>query len=231
VLDDFNTLSSTWWPPSGSGSTAGVDTDVSRANRDTGVLSSVESTGSVRMDYRWQETHASPLLRWHNTAVSPKFSKDNVIQYYLFGDGSKTSVAVVLRNGGEGDMWRHQLITLDWVGWRLITWDMAKDPTANFLVGSSGTLPSGNVLNLSCFAFYPAPVGERVFELASIYFSRLQVVQLGDYISGTGMKEISTEKATVSGYYDLLGRKFTKEPTNGIYIILYDNGKAVKAVK
>jgi hypothetical protein len=145
------------------------------------------------MDYRWLESHANPLLRWHNTAVAPKFSKDGVIQYYLFGDGSKSTIAVVLRNGGEGDMWRHSFITLNWVGWKLIRWDMTKDPTANFLVGSNSALPSGDVLNLSCFAIYPAPVEERLFETSSIYFSQLEVIKLGDYIHGTGIKELSIQ--------------------------------------
>jgi hypothetical protein len=35
----------------------------------------------------------------------------------------------------------------------------------------------------------------------------------------------------VAGYYSIPGAKLPKEPASGLYIILYDNGKAEKAVK
>ena len=115
------------------------------------------------------------------------------------------------------------------MGWKLITWDLTNDTVENFLVGNNSPLPVGEVY-LSCFAVYPAPVAERSFDLSSIYFSQLRVVKLDDYL-GAGIKEIPVEKASVSAFYDLLGRKLPKEPASGIYIILYDNGKAVKAIK
>ena len=49
---------------------------------------------------------------------------------------------------------------------------------------------------------------------------------------GAGLNDVTgTENATVTGYFDLLGRKLNAEPTKGIYIILYDNGKAKKIMK
>jgi len=35
----------------------------------------------------------------------------------------------------------------------------------------------------------------------------------------------------VAGYYSIMGQKLSQEPQNGIYIILYDNGKAEKKLK
>jgi len=51
--------------------------------------------------------------------------------------------------------------------------------------------------------------------------------------SSTGINEVSvdTENAKVTGYFDILGRKLTEEPTKGIYIIQYDNGKTKKIMK
>jgi len=232
VLDDFNNaLREEWWQPEASGSTTGINTGTTKVVANSQVRPAVESAGSARMNYQWLSTTANPHLRWHNMAVTPKFlTQGNSVQYYLFGDGSNSSVAVVLRVDGTGDMWRHQLITLDWVGWKLITWDMSNDPVENYLVGNNSALPAGNV-NLSCFAVYPAPAEERSFDLSSIFFSGLRVVKFGNYLSPVGIEKPSTEKAAVSAYYDLLGRKLAKEPTNGIYIILYDNGKAAKAMK
>jgi hypothetical protein len=191
VLDDFNTLASSWFQPGTSGSTIGINTTSTNVSRNTEVLATVESTGSVRMNYLWLATSATPVIRWHSTIENPKFSRDNTIQYYLFGDGSNSQVAVVLRSGGAGSTWGHQLVTLDWVGWRLITWNLATDPIGSNVpsTSTSASLPSGNVLNLSCFLVYPAPMAERLDEVSSIYFSQLRVVRLG----GVSNPEIPAE--------------------------------------
>jgi len=49
----------------------------------------------------------------------------------------------------------------------------------------------------------------------------------------TGINDVSadTENAKVTGYFDILGRKLTEEPTKGLYIIQYDNGKTKKIMK
>ena len=49
----------------------------------------------------------------------------------------------------------------------------------------------------------------------------------------TGINGISfdAETATIAGYFDILGRKLKAEPTKGLYIIQYDNGKSKKVMK
>jgi len=51
--------------------------------------------------------------------------------------------------------------------------------------------------------------------------------------SSTGINEVSAgiENAKVTGYFDILGRKLKEEPTKGIYIIQYDNGKTKKVMR
>jgi uncharacterized protein (TIGR02145 family) len=48
-----------------------------------------------------------------------------------------------------------------------------------------------------------------------------------------GINEVSTdtENATVTGYFDVLGRKLNEEPKQGFYIIQYSNGTAKKVMK
>ncbi|MDR2972454.1 MAG: fibrobacter succinogenes major paralogous domain-containing protein [Bacteroidales bacterium] len=48
-----------------------------------------------------------------------------------------------------------------------------------------------------------------------------------------GVNEVSvdTETAIVIGYFDILGKKLNEEPKQGIYIILYDNGKTKLRLK
>ena len=51
-------------------------------------------------------------------------------------------------------------------------------------------------------------------------------------VNGTsGIDGIAVENAIVIGYFDILGRKLTEEPTKGLYIIQYDNGKTKKMIK
>jgi len=47
-----------------------------------------------------------------------------------------------------------------------------------------------------------------------------------------GINEVSsdTEIATVIGYFDILGKRLNEAPKQGIYIILYDNGKTKKVM-
>jgi hypothetical protein len=50
-------------------------------------------------------------------------------------------------------------------------------------------------------------------------------------VSATGINEIAAENATVTGYFDILGRNLQEEPTKGIYIIRYNNGKTKKIMR
>jgi len=47
-----------------------------------------------------------------------------------------------------------------------------------------------------------------------------------------GVNEVSsdTEDITVIGYFDILGKRLNEEPNQGIYIILYNNGKTKKVM-
>ena len=58
-----------------------------------------------------------------------------------------------------------------------------------------------------------------------------QTVTVERVIGTSGIDDIAVENATVTGYFDILGRKLPEEPTKGLYIIQYDNGKTVKIIK
>jgi len=49
---------------------------------------------------------------------------------------------------------------------------------------------------------------------------------------GTGVVETRhTTSLQVVGYYSILGQKLLQEPESGLYIIMYDTGKAEKVLK
>jgi len=47
----------------------------------------------------------------------------------------------------------------------------------------------------------------------------------------TSVIETTVRQAEIVGYYSIMGIKLSQEPASGIYIIKYDNGKTVKAIK
>jgi hypothetical protein len=47
----------------------------------------------------------------------------------------------------------------------------------------------------------------------------------------SGIFDTLADGSTVVGYYTILGAKLTQEPENGVFIVKYSNGKAVKVVK
>ncbi len=192
TLDKFDTMG-TWWQPDGSGSTGGVDKALTRIAIDKTELATTESTGSLRMNYLWEEpTQATRLIRLHNTASSPKFSKDNFIQYYLFGDGSHTKFRVALRAGSSGSFYASKTIEMDWLGWKKITWDIANDPFDHWILGGTDPIPDANVLNLTALGVEPAPAEYLAFSLSSFWIDELLVVKIGDYLY-TGTKDILAE--------------------------------------
>ena len=211
TLFDFNnTLGANWYAltPGASGSTVGNTTE-SQAIADSQVKPTMESAGSARLDYQWVENADLARIRWHNNGTTPKFSKDNEIQYYLFGDGSNSQIAVVLRNGSGGPFFGQVPFSIDWVGWKLITWDISNDPLDNWLAlgAGAGALPTGDNLNLSAFRIEPAPVAERLYEVSSIYLAQLRVVHLGAFLGDVGVEKISTEGgisvSSLPGFIDI----------------------------
>jgi hypothetical protein len=193
VLDNFNTIASSWWTPGASGSTLGLNNEVSQRIHSDEVSSlQTANTGSMRLDYLWLESATSHMIREHSTLTSPVFSKDNVVQMYLFGDGSYSKFRVAVRVGGGGTIWSNVPIEINWVGWKLISWDMTKDPFANWLVGSgTDPLPTASTLNLSALGLDGAPVDKIVFTPSYILFDELQLVKLGNFL--TSVKEVKAD--------------------------------------
>jgi len=206
-IADFNNSYPNWWDVTGSGSTVGVVKNtplVTKCVGDSKVKPVVTDAGSVRMDYQWDASYAgNPVIRWHNTVTgSPTFATNNTAQYYLFGDGSNTRVAFTLRVNGGGNFFAHEHKILDWVGWKLISWDMADEPFVQpILGGTDKSIPSPN--NASCFVVYPSATNRNNDIVSSIFFSRLRVVKLGDFVD-TGIEKVNAEKgisvASQSGF-------------------------------
>ncbi len=146
-IHDFENGLSPFWEPSQSGSTTGEDPDhtgIAATNEYTNLSSG--STSAMRINYGFTG-EGTGLLRIHNPNTTPKFNKDYILQAYVFGDGSGNKVRFVVRDA-NGELEGHEWVTLDWIGWRIVRWNMSKDTVIPFANGD-GVL-NGN-LNLDSF--------------------------------------------------------------------------------
>ena len=100
-----------------------------------------------------------------------------------------------------------------------------------FLVGSWGCFWSSNSVNSATaysFVFDEA----TTFTIApNNYYCGYSIRPVKDGTIGINIVSADTENTTVTGYFDILGRKLKEEPTAGIYIIQYENGTAKKVMR
>jgi len=142
-IDNFESgLSDNWWAPNSSGSTTGIIADTSTArDADTSFVNyGSHSKKSLRLKFKWNTSSAEWLLRMYLSQGTPRnitFNKDKLLQAYIFGDGSRTLFRFALDDryptaagaNHEVSPW----YVVDWVGWKLVSWDMANDGTGVWL--------------------------------------------------------------------------------------------------
>jgi N-acetylmuramoyl-L-alanine amidase len=146
IIDQFDAIAN-WWVPQQSGSTTGIVTDETSRSVSNSVLNKVLSTtGSMQLNYGWIVNHENPYIRLHLPPASAqnsiKFNKDDHLQVYLFGDGSGNQFRFMIKDGNntlEASPW----YTINWMGWKLVSWDMANDPTYGWVNGN-GVLDGSN---------------------------------------------------------------------------------------
>ncbi len=140
-IDNFeNGLISNWWEPGTSGSTAGTITEetVRSANSIT-TVQNMNSNTSLKLSYGWDANAGSWLLREYlvpGTAPrSVHFTASKIMQAYIFGDnlGNKFRFCVDDNIYGSSAHEVSPWFTIDWYGWRLVSWDMSTDGTGTWI--------------------------------------------------------------------------------------------------
>jgi len=140
-IDDFEDGVSPWWDPEASGSTSGTiadsttfDTDTSTVNPTTG------STASGRLDYEWDPGAPSWLIRVYfppPASDAVHFDTSYTLQVWLYGDGSNNKFRFCVDDHIPSTAAEYhevsQWVTIDWVGWRLVQWDLGSDPVGSWI--------------------------------------------------------------------------------------------------
>ena len=143
TIDDFNGDLGNWFQPASSGSTTGI-TSASFLQDPTAVPVVGSNTGSANLTYAWDTGAASWLIREYLNAGAPRSvlweRRLTRLQAYVLGDGSGTSFRFAVDDSVDvfpsGSATNHEVsewIPIDWVGWRLVEWDLENDPVGSWI--------------------------------------------------------------------------------------------------
>lgn len=141
ILDDFETGVDAWWVPQQSGTTTGIVIDSTNAVLDTTtVLLFDDDRQALRIPYGWDTAADEWLIRTFLPPDAPTnrtFDAGYTLQAYVFGDGSGNQIRFAVDdNVPASDAGNHEVspwVTIDWVGWQLVAWDLDADGTGTWL--------------------------------------------------------------------------------------------------
>lgn len=129
TLDALDTTVASWLQPLANGSTVGVDSASFSISSTRFVPPLPDNLGSGMLPYVWQAGAGSWLMRVQaigGPARAVQFRKENtILAVYVFGDGTRNQFRLAVEDslGYEVSLW----YPVDWVGWRLIEWDLEHD--------------------------------------------------------------------------------------------------------
>lgn len=173
IISDFEDGISPWWLPQQSGSTTGIVTEGTGSGIDTDITNLLTgSTSALRVDYEWDVNAGGHLIRQFRGSSSPKFSNTSKIQAYVFGDGSGNRFRFMVRdsqigsNNTSGQLEGSPWYTVDWLGWKLITWDLNEDEIVPWVNGADGVLGNNSYIDSFQLTYTPgsSPSGFFVFD-------------------------------------------------------------------
>ena len=145
VIEDFSTSVSSWFKPQDSGSTIGADSATFALDSLVTLSSLSGSSHSGRLTYKWNTTTATDwMIREYLNSGSGRSitwnKRGSRLQAYVWGDGSGTLFRFAVDDSIDvfpnGTTQNHEVSAwtpIDWVGWRLVEWDMENDSVGTWL--------------------------------------------------------------------------------------------------
>jgi hypothetical protein len=145
-IETFDSGLGDWLVPMQSGSTTGILPEFTDVYSTDSVLTfNTSSTHAMQLNYGWDPDATAWLLREYLNGGAPRdvhFNSTKIMQAYVFGDGQGNqfrfcvddNVPVSAAANHEVSPW----YIVDWLGWRLISWDMSVDGTGTWI--GDGTL-------------------------------------------------------------------------------------------
>jgi len=134
LIDNFEAGVTNWAQPTGSGSTVGVIPGQTNMALSTSVLNvNTQSTRSMQLNYAWETSASSWLLRQFFNPVTPTFNTDVILQAFIFGDGSNNKFRFCVNDNGPGGHEVSPWYDINWIGWRLVNWNLSLGQTGNWI--------------------------------------------------------------------------------------------------
>ena len=179
MIDNFNSgISSNWWFPDQSGTKAGYDPATTRSSNNEFVNLFSNSTTSLHIYYDWDLNATEWIIREYLGGGAPRsvyFNKDYKLQVYIFGDGSGNQFRFAIDEGSSTtNLPNHEVskwFTIDWIGWRLVEWDLSDPNTVGSWIGNG--ILDGAVYRFDSIQLTHVPGGS---ETGSLYFDDLRLV-------------------------------------------------------
>lgn len=146
VIDAFSpsTLSGSWKQPGFSGTTKNLIAGSASANSSY-VNHCNNSSYSMAISYTFDPVAETGFLREYldvnSTPASRKFTNASVMQAWVFADGSNNKFRFAVDDpSGTGSHEVSPWFTLDYIGWRLLKWDLRAGINGTWETISDGTL-------------------------------------------------------------------------------------------
>jgi N-acetylmuramoyl-L-alanine amidase len=134
LIDNFENGIGNWLQPTGSGSTIGVIPTQTNAALSTTVINvNTASTRSMQLNYAWETSASSWLLRQFFNPTTPTFGTDVLLQAFIFGDGSNNKFRFCVNDNGPGGHEVSPWYNIDWIGWKLVNWNLSQGQTGNWI--------------------------------------------------------------------------------------------------
>ncbi len=134
VIDNFDIGIGNWWQPETSGSTVGVNPLTTNIISNTTVLNAnTGSLKSMQLDYDWNVSAPNWLIREYFSPSTPTFQPSTLLQVFMFGDGSNNKFRFAVRETSPGNFEVSPWYDVNWIGWKLITWDLSLGQTGNWI--------------------------------------------------------------------------------------------------
>ncbi|NWF90651.1 MAG: Ig-like domain-containing protein, partial [Ignavibacteriaceae bacterium] len=133
-IDNFDNGIDAWWQPTASGSTIGVIPDSTKISSVNSVINL--NTGSVKsmmLEYKYNLNESNWLIREFRSVASAAFNANTILQAYVFGDGTFNKLRFAIKETVINSYEVSQWIDIDWIGWKLVSWNLMEGQTGTWL--------------------------------------------------------------------------------------------------
>ena len=139
-IDNFETdAANYWWEITASGSNSGILAPLCTRSfvTDLSVFTATHNT-ALKLNYGWDTNASSWLIREYLSGGPGRnvhFNANKIMQAFVFGDGNGNKFRFCVDDNifGTGAHEVSPWYTVDWYGWKLVSWNMALDGTGTWI--------------------------------------------------------------------------------------------------